>query len=473
MVNIIKGDEMVIKLNEIDINLVRKINKDKSLQLKSIPYKTHMNTVYVYAAENKREIYEELNFIYGKDIEIEVVEREIILSLIEILFLGAEDDVDEKIIIDAINQKASDIHFEPRDKKMIIRMRIDGKLRITNIFTLEEHLKIISKLKLQANLDITEKRRPQDGKLTFDIKGKKYDLRLSFTNTIFGEKLVVRVLYGQVFNYTLNSLKMTKEQMEKMKDIIKVNTGLVIFNGPTGSGKSTTLYTILQEINNEDVNITTLEDPVEVIVEGVNQVALNKSIDVTFAEALRSILRQDPDVLMIGEIRDDETAAIAVRAAITGHKVYTTIHTKDSREVFFRLEDMGVKDYFIKDSLVGIISQRLVRTLCDKCKCIDGKVNIDGEIINTYKNLGCLSCNYTGYNGRALVAAVHNINKEVKMKLRDIYYDNSLLTNMEMIQNLKDLLKDGLISIYDYNTFLEMEDIGCNDKMLYIEQSKL
>ncbi|MBM6838473.1 Flp pilus assembly complex ATPase component TadA, partial [Clostridium saudiense] len=231
----------------------------------------------------------------------------------------------------------------------------DGRLVITNILTLDEHLKVVSKLKVKSNLDITERRRPQDGKLTFKLNDKNYDLRLSFTNTIFGEKLVIRILYGQVFNYKLDSLRLTEKQMKKIKEIMKVSNGLVLINGPTGSGKSTTLYTVLQEVNTEEVNITTLEDPVEVIIERINQIALNKTIDLNFAEALRSTLRQDPDIIMIGEIRDDETAVIASRAAITGHKVYSTIHTKTPREVFFRLEDMGVKNYIIKDALVGII----------------------------------------------------------------------------------------------------------------------
>ena len=245
------------------------------------------------------------------------------------------------------------------------------------------------------------------------------------------------------------------------------------YMNPTGSGKSTTLYTVLQEVNTEDVNITTLEDPVEVIIERINQIALNKTIDLNFAEALRSTLRQDPDIIMVGEIRDDETAVIASTAAITGHKVYSTIHTKTPREVFFRLEDMGVKNYIIKDALVGIISQRLIRTLCNDCKVLEGEVEIKDQKFNVYKKQGCNKCNFTGYKGRALVAAVHHINKEYKRKLNDLYEDDSLLSNKEMIENLKELLKEGLISCDDYNVFLEVEEIEFDYEDKYTPECKI
>lgn len=473
LVNILRGEIMIFNIESVDINILRKINREKALKLKIIPYKVESNRVYVYGVKESLDIKNELNFIYGKEVSFKEIEERYLISAIDNLYLGNEDNVDEIIISNAIKSNASDIHFEPRDKYTVVRMRVDGKLRITNIFTINEHLRIVSKLKLKGNLDITEKRRPQDGKITFSSNNKKYDLRLSFTNTIFGEKLVVRILYGQVFNYKLDSLSLTNEQIAKMKEIIKVNTGLVVINGPTGSGKSTTLYTILQEVNQEDINIITLEDPVEVIIPGINQIALNKTIDLSFAEALRSSLRQDPDIVMLGEIRDDETAKIAVRASITGHKVYSTIHTKDPREVFFRLEDMGVKDYFIRDSLVGIISQRLIRKLCSKCKSIEGVINIDGEKVKAYKSVGCEYCDFTGYKGRALVAAVHYINKDLKIRLHDIYDDYSLLSNKEMVESLKNLLKIGDISLDDYNNFLDMEEIDYKYEEVYLSESQL
>lgn len=462
----------MIKFEDINIDILRKITKDDARRLKAIPYKCENERIHIIGSKVDMNTKNELRFIFDKELEIKEIDDNTLYGMIERLYIGLAEDVENIIIKNSIKSNASDIHFEPREKFTVVRMRIDGRLVITNILTLDEHLKVVSKLKVKSNLDITERRRPQDGKLTFKLNDKNYDLRLSFTNTIFGEKLVIRILYGQVFNYKLDSLRLTEKQMKKIKEIMKVSNGLVLINGPTGSGKSTTLYTVLQEVNTEEVNITTLEDPVEVIIERINQIALNKTIDLNFAEALRSTLRQDPDIIMIGEIRDDETAVIASRAAITGHKVYSTIHTKTPREVFFRLEDMGVKNYIIKDALVGIISQRLIRTLCNDCKVLEGQVEIKGEKFNVYRKQGCDKCNFTGYKGRALVAAVHHINKEYKRKLNYLYEDDSLLSNQEMIENLKELLKEGLISCDDYNVFLEVEEIEFEYEDKYIPECK-
>lgn len=462
----------MIKFEDINIDILRKITKDDAKRLKAIPYKCENERIHIIGSKVDMNTKNELRFIFDKELEIKEIDDNTLYGMIERLYIGLAEDVENIIIKNSIKSNASDIHFEPREKFTVVRMRIDGRLVITNILTLDEHLKVVSKLKVKSNLDITERRRPQDGKLTFKLNDKNYDLRLSFTNTIFGEKLVIRILYGQVFNYKLDSLRLTEKQMKKIKEIMKVSNGLVLINGPTGSGKSTTLYTVLQEVNTEEVNITTLEDPVEVIIERINQIALNKTIDLNFAEALRSTLRQDPDIIMIGEIRDDETAVIASRAAITGHKVYSTIHTKTPREVFFRLEDMGVKNYIIKDALVGIISQRLIRTLCNECKVLEGQVEIKGEKFNVYRKQGCDKCNFTGYKGRALVAAVHHINKEYKRKLNYLYEDDSLLSNQEMIENLKELLKEGLISCDDYNVFLEVEEIEFEYEDKYIPECK-
>ena len=463
----------MINFENINIDILRKITKDDAKRLKAIPYKCENERIHIIASKVDVNMKNELKFIFDKELKIKEIDENILYGMIERLYIGLAADVENIIIKNSIKVNASDIHFEPREKFTVVRMRIDGRLVVTNILTLDEHLKVISKLKVKSNLDITEKRRPQDGKITFKLNDKNYDLRLSFTNTIFGEKLVVRILYGQVFNYKLDSLRLTKNQMKKINEIMKVSNGLVLINGPTGSGKSTTLYTVLQEVNTEDVNITTLEDPVEVIIERINQIALNKTIDLNFAEALRSTLRQDPDIIMVGEIRDDETAVIASTAAITGHKVYSTIHTKTPREVFFRLEDMGVKNYIIKDALVGIISQRLIRTLCNDCKVLEGEVEIKDQKFNVYKKQGCNKCNFTGYKGRALVAAVHHINKEYKRKLNDLYEDDSLLSNKEMIENLKELLKEGLISCDDYNVFLEVEEIEFDYEDKYTPECKI
>lgn len=368
--------------------------------------------------------------------------------------------MDQIILLEAIKEKASDIHMEPHKDKIIIRFRVDGFLRIVFIFKVEEYLQIVSKIKLNSDLDITEKRRPQDGKMTIKDQDKTYDLRVSIIPVSYGEKIVIRVLYRDVFNYSLNKLNLTKTQINNIRYIMKSNNGLVFVNGPTGSGKSTTLYTMIQELNNEEINISTLEDPVEVIIDGISQMSINTKINIGFAQGLRSILRQDPDLIMLGEIRDEETAEMTVRAALTGHKVYSTIHTKDAREVFIRLEDMGVESYLIRDSIVGIISQRLIRVLCDECKKKDINILVLNKKVESYKKCGCSKCNYSGYRGRALVAAVHIIDNNTKEAIRRIHEDRYILTNNEMIDNLNDLLINGKISFDDYNDFIKWEGIS-------------
>ena len=368
--------------------------------------------------------------------------------------------MDQIILLEAIKEKASDIHMEPHKDKIIIRFRVDGFLRIVFIFKVEEYLQIVSKIKLNSDLDITEKRRPQDGKMTIKDQDKTYDLRVSIIPVSYGEKIVIRVLYRDVFNYSLNKLNLTKTQINNIRYIMKSNNGLVFVNGPTGSGKSTTLYTMIQELNNEEINISTLEDPVEVIIDGISQMSINTKINIGFAQGLRSILRQDPDLIMLGEIRDEETAEMTVRAALTGHKVYSTIHTKDAREVFIRLEDMGVESYLIRDSIVGIISQRLIRVLCDECKKKDINILVLNKKVESYKKCGCSKCNYSGYRGRALVAAVHIIDNNTKEAIRRIHEDRDILTNNEMIDNLNDLLINGKISFEDYNDFIKWEGIS-------------
>ena len=373
--------------------------------------------------------------------------------------MGLNENAEELIIEDAIEKNASDIHFEPNEKEVLVRIRVDGKLSCTSKLLKYEFQAILSKIKIQSNLDIAEKRKSQDGKMIFIKDKSKYDLRISIIPIVYGEKLVVRILYSDILKYSLEKVDFTKEQRRKLNKIINLRSGMVIVNGPTGSGKSTTLYSILSHLNSEDVNINTIEDPIEVIIKGINQVNLNRKINMDFPEGVRSLLRQDPDIMMIGEIRDEETAKISVRACFTGHKVYTTIHTKDPREIYFRLEEMGVKKYWIRDALVGVISQRLMRVLCEKCKCESENIIYKGEEIRTYKSVGCDECNYSGYKGRGVVAAVHYIDRELKSTLDNIYCDKSILSNDEMVENLNNLLIKGKITLKDFKNFIEMEEL--------------
>ncbi len=458
----INGDLEMVKnelIKSIDISVARKINEQKAKKIKAFPFKENRDEIYIYASENKKNILDEFEFIFRKKVKVVIISEEELKYLLEISYLGNSKDADTEVFKSAINLKASDIHFEPYKDSILVRFRIDGLLRSMFIFDNKEYLAILSKIKISSNLDITEKRKPQDGKLTFRYDEKDYDLRISIIPIVYGEKVVIRILYGNVFNYSIDKLNLTDKQKKKLEYIMKVNTGLTIINGPTGSGKSTTLYCILQELNKDEVNISSLEDPIEAVIPGINQMSLNKALNIGFAEGLRSLLRQDPDIVMVGEIRDEETAEMGVRAALTGHKVYSTIHTRDPREVYFRLEDMGVEKYLIRDSLVGIISQRLIRLLCNKCKRKIGEKIIEKEKINIFSKCGCIYCNYTGYSGRALVAAIHVIDNKMKNDIKNIYSDRNILSNIEMIENLNSLLKSEEISIDDYENFIEMEGI--------------
>ena len=467
MESFIKGDLEMVKselIKSIDISVVRKINEQKSKNIMAFPFKENKKEIHIYASSHKKTIVDEFEFIFRKKAEVVTVSEEELEYLLKIVYLGNRKDADYEVFKEAINLKASDIHFEPYKDSILVRFRIDGLLRSMFIFDNKEYIAILSKIKISSNLDITEKRKPQDGKLTFRYDEKDYDLRVSIIPIVHGEKIVIRILYGNVFNYSIDKLNLTDKQKKKLKYIMKVNTGLTIVNGPTGSGKSTTLYCMLQELNKDEVNISSLEDPIEAVIPGINQMNLNKTLNIGFAEGLRSLLRQDPDIVMVGEIRDEETAEMAVRAALTGHKVYSTIHTRDPREVYFRLEDMGVEKYLIRDSLVGIISQRLIRLLCNKCKRKIGEKIIDKEKTEVFVRGGCVECNYTGYSGRALVAAIHVIDNKMKNDIKNIYNDTHILSNIEMIENLNNLLKNREISIDDYENFIEMEGINYSYK---------
>lgn len=446
-------------IKNIDLSVARRITEKKSRNLGVIPYKEDDDMVYVFVKESNINAINEIKFLFRKQIKEKIITEEEINYITEIIYLGEKSNSEQVVIKSAIDLKASDIHFEPAKEFVYVRLRIDGLLRTMYIFFSEEYLSILSKLKINADLDITDKRKPKDGNMSIIHNNSDYDLRISIIPTVYGEKVVLRVMQGSSAQYSLKNLRVTEKQFKKLKTIMNTNSGLAIVNGPTGSGKSTTLYSILQELNNDEINISTLEDPIEAILPGVNQMNLNKTLNIGFAEGLRSLLRQDPDIVMIGEIRDEETAEMAVRAALTGHKVYSTIHTKNPREVYFRLEDMKVEGYLLRDSLTGIISQRLIRTLCSKCKVEIGEKDLSGLKIKEYSKRGCKHCNYTGYKGRALVASVNVIDSNIKESIKEIYTNNKILSNAEMLENLDELLVAGDISYEDYITFIEKEGL--------------
>lgn len=325
------------------------------------------------------------------------------------------------VIEQAARQRASDIHIEPFETSIRVRYRVDGVLREVIEYDRSLLGAIIARLKIMSGMDISEKRKPQDGRITIIVDGREYDIRVSNLPTVYGEKVVMRLASKEGFKKQKSDLGLTPPDLVKFDNILKNPHGIILVTGPTGSGKSTTLYTALSSLNSEEVNIITVEDPVEANIDGINQVQVNNKADMTFANALRSILRQDPDIIMIGEIRDSETAEIAVRASITGHLVVSTLHTNSTANSISRLADMGVEPYLIADSLVGIIAQRLVRRLCD-CKkprlaTAEEKTELDvdpTEDIVVYEPCGCKYCDNTGYKGRIGIYEIMTITPKIK-----------------------------------------------------------
>ena len=327
------------------------------------------------------------------------------------------------VIANAIVASASDIHIEPFEKEVYVRYRIDGILHQMEAPPLKMHASIISRIKIMARLDIAEKRLPQDGRMRTRIGGKDIDMRVSIIPTVYGESAVLRILDRSSVTVEIEKLGFPEAELEGLKGIISKPYGMLLVTGPTGSGKTTTLYAALEKINTTDRKIITIEDPVEYQLQGVNQIQVRPNIGLSFQDGLRSIVRQDPDVIMVGEIRDVETAEIAIQAALTGHMVFSTVHTNDSAGAITRLLDMGVEHYLISSALVGALAQRLVRILCKSCrkpytpdketlKMVTGKATGTGETL--YREAGCPECSNTGYRGRIGIYELLNIDDEIR-----------------------------------------------------------
>ncbi len=318
------------------------------------------------------------------------------------------------LLYNAVRENASDIHIEPDERKLRVRYRVDGRLYEKMRPPYQMHPAIVSRIKIMAELDIAQRRLPQDGGIHVLVEGRPIDLRVSVMPGNFGEKVVVRVLDPQKILYNLESLGFTYDNLLRFRQVIQSPNGVVLVTGPTGSGKNTTLYAALSEINGEEVNICTVEDPVECNISGINQFQVNTGVGFAFSTALRSLLRQDPDIIMVGEIRDEPTANIAVQAALTGHLVLSTLHTNDAPGAVTRLLDLGVAPYLVSASLKGVLAQRLVRRICANCKTeYEPPASIrktveaaGGEVTKFYRGVGCRKCRNTGYAGRI---AIHEL----------------------------------------------------------------
>ena len=397
----------------------------------------------------------------------------------------AEDDLEEEdadvtnapmvrlvntIISQAVRSKASDIHIEPLEKNVRIRYRVDGELREVMAPTRQTHSAIVTRIKILGKMNISEKRVPQDGRVETMIEGIPIDMRISVLPTVYGEKVVIRLLDRSALVTRKEDLGFSAYNLSQLEKIMRVPEGIILVTGPTGSGKTTTLYAMLKELNKESQNIITVEDPVEYRLDGINQVQVNVKAGLTFANGLRSILRQDPDIIMVGEIRDAETAEIAVRAAITGHVVLSTIHTNDTASTISRLVDMGIENYLISSSVVGIIAQRLVKKLCLKCKTKHTatpeelkilRLPLDQEI-EISKGKGCNSCNHTGYSGRTAIHEVLVVDREIR----------NMISNEQSIDDIKHKSREkGMTTLNETCRDLVLENITSIDEMLRMTYS--
>ena len=374
----------------------------------------------------------------------------------------------DTIITQAINEKASDIHIEPEENVVKIRYRIDGLLKDLMSPPKKLASPIVSRLKILSNMDITETRKPQDGRLTFSMKDKDVDFRVSTVRTINGEKMVMRMLDKSGAFVSLENIGLKEHEFKVLDSMIYASSGIIVVCGPTGSGKTSTLYSCLSKINTEEKNIVTIEDPVEFNLEGINQIPVNPKIGMDFVSGLSSVVRQDPDVIMIGEIRDIETASIAIQAALTGHLVFTTLHTRSAAGSVTRLIDMGIQPFLINSAFIGVIGQRLVRVNCPNCKREQLEENITGtkeqmllkQIKEIYKDVklvkgvGCKYCDEKGYKGRIGIFEILVLTEEVRELIQE-KASSEKIVKKAMEGGMKTMKNDGMLKIAEGITSLE------------------
>ncbi|MEA3352814.1 MAG: GspE/PulE family protein [Campylobacterota bacterium] len=451
--------------------------------------KEHMSVSFDYLSKQEYELpivfLDELSFerLYTKFVETktdkqmssitQTTEESVIdeddISISEFLKTSADIMTDEgsapiikfvnSLFYQAIKKKSSDIHIELHEFKGEVRYRVDGVLLKhieldKNIMSL-----VVSRIKVISNLDISEKRIPQDGRTAVKVSGKTLDVRVSVLPTFYGERVVMRILMQSSDIPSLSELGISHNITKELETLTKNSYGMILVTGPTGSGKSTTLHSLLQTVESTQKNIITVEDPVEYKSDNINQIQVNEKVGLTFASGLRSILRQDPDVIMVGEIRDNETASISVQAALTGHLVFSTLHTNRAPAAITRLIDMGLERFLISSSILGVLAQRLVRKLCESCKEEDiiaehhlSEFNLSSDL-KVYKACGCKNCNYTGYTGRAAIAELFMITDKVKYALQSEVDDQQLMSLAlangmnPLSEQLKNMIKNGQTSL--------------------------
>jgi type IV pilus assembly protein PilB len=439
---------------EISQDVQQLIKSDIAWHFRVIPEQIKGDVISFYADNcvNLHSIKEELEVILGRSVELIPEEPAVIQQALGKYYrqvknkdttelkLNSDTDFVDRIILEANALGSSDIHIEIYEDRGRVRIRIDGHLIERYTILLENYPELVNKIKIRSNLDISEKRLPQDGRIQYG----DFDIRVSILPTLHGEKIVLRILGQDASAISIDSVGMSKKELNDYMEGIKKPNGIILISGPTGSGKTTTLYATLKLLNEEKRNIVTVEDPIEYTLEGINQVQLKEDIGLTFTAALRSFLRQDPDVIMLGEIRDAETAQMAIRAALTGHLVLSTIHTNSAWGTISRLLDMGVPPFLLSNTINCSVAQRLVRKLCEKCKVItkvdakDLPMHYDQEKAphEHYVGMGCEACHYTGYKGRQAIYEIIPIDMELSNCIKE--------QNLRVEQLLK---KRGVLSI--------------------------
>jgi len=380
---------------------------------------------------------------------------------------NAAEEIVDFLIEKSVKDGASDIHFEPLHDKARVRYRIDGMLFDLMTFRVEFYAQVVSRVKILANMDIAEKRLPRDGRILHTLDGLSVDIRVSSLPTIHGEKIVMRLLKQDDTILDLSKLGFNAEQISFLQNATKIRSGLIVVAGPTGSGKSTTLHTLMKLMNDDRTNLISIEDPVEYTLEGINQVQVNEKIGLHFSNILRSVLRQDPDKIMVGEIRDLETAELAIRAALTGHLVLTTLHADDSAGAITRLMDMGIKPYLLSSALKCIISQRLARVLCSDCKEFyaptDTEMQMLGakDCVSLARAAGCDCCRYSGYQGRTVIAEMVAVNNDIQ----------KMLNKAELKQNFVQYMKDNSVTSLRDSIVTKIIDGNVPIEELYLLES--
>lgn len=468
------------KYISLDAATQQLINADNAWNYHVVPKKAVNGTIQFYADELlwNSNFKNELEMLIGKTVEVELISQKVINSTLGRYYRKTKNTTTEelqeieangfltKLIYEANGFGSSDIHIERYEDKCRVRYRIDGRLIEKYIIPKEEYPGLINQIKIKSNLDIAEKRLPQDGRILFNSGNENFDIRVSVLPTLHGEKVVMRLLSKDATQVDIEELGFNKKQLNDYLEAAKKPHGIILISGPTGSGKTTTLYATLKILNGENTNILTVEDPIEYTLEGINQVQVKEDIGMGFSEALRSFLRQDPDIIMLGEIRDSQTAQMAIRAALTGHLVLSTIHTNSAWGTISRLIDMGVPSYLIANTINLTAAQRLVRLLCNSCK---QKAEFDSKLLPNnfksprlieyhYKAVGCEECYYTGYKGRKAVYEIIPIDYEFSEMIKNEEYQVSDKLREKKITKLMesafDLFEEGQTTIDEVYSIL-------------------